>query len=68
MPVVGGSKGGTGERAEVAAKKMELAERWRVAGQLLLRLDPKTFEALLAGAEVMVVMTPDPADRGPVSV
>lgn len=45
------------------AKKAELAERWRVAGQLLLRLAPKAFEALLAGAEVMVVMTPDP-DKG----
>lgn len=36
---------------------MELAERWRVAGLLLRRIDPVAFEALMFGAEVIVVET-----------
>ncbi len=36
----------------------ELAERWRVAGLLLRRINPAAFEALLFGAEVIVVETP----------
>ena len=38
---------------------MELAERWRVAGLLLRRIDPVAFEALLHGAEVMIVEGPE---------
>ena len=33
----------------------EIAERWRVAGRVLRLLDPIAFEALLHGAEVMIV-------------
>lgn len=37
------------------ATMTELAERWRVAGRILRLLDPVAFEALLHGAEVMIV-------------
>jgi hypothetical protein len=39
----------------------ELAERWRLAGLVLRRIDPAAFEALLHGAEVVIVETPEPA-------
>lgn len=38
---------------------MDLAERWRVAGLLLRRLDSVAFEALLHGAEIVVAETPE---------
>lgn len=37
----------------------ELAERWRVAGLLLRKIDPVAFEAWLAAAEVIAVETPE---------
>ncbi len=37
----------------------ELAERWRVAGLILRRIDPGAFDALLVAAEVIVVETPE---------
>ncbi len=37
----------------------ELAERWRIAGLLLRRLDPVAFDALLAAAEIVIVETPE---------
>lgn len=41
----------------------ELAERWRLAGLVLRRVDPVAFEALLLGAEVIVAETPElPSD------
>ena len=47
------------ETDEEQPTSMELAERWRVAGQLLRLIDPVAFEALLHGAEVMIVETPE---------
>ena len=47
---------GTSERAE-------LAERWRVAGRLLRRIDPVAYEALLLAAEVIVAETPEERDE-----
>jgi hypothetical protein len=40
-------------------EKQELAERWRVAGLLLRRIDPVAFDALLMAAEVVIVETPE---------
>lgn len=40
-------------------EQQELAERWRVAGLVLRRLDPVAFDALLLAAEVIVVETPE---------
>lgn len=42
-----------------ADEARSLAERWRVAGLILRRLDPVAFEAWLAAAEVMAVETPE---------
>lgn len=42
---------------------MELAERWRVAGAILRRLDAAAFEALLHGAEVMIVESVDEREK-----
>lgn len=36
-----------------------LAERWRVAGLILRRIDPVAFEAWLAAAEVIAAETPE---------
>lgn len=36
-----------------------LAERWRLAGQVLRRIDPVAFDALLMAAEVVVAETPE---------
>ena len=44
------------------AELAELAERWRVAGKILRRVDPVAFEALLAGAEVMALESMHYAD------
>lgn len=42
--------------------RAELAERWRVAGKLLRRIDPVAYEALLLAAEVIVAETPEDRD------
>lgn len=49
-------------RDEGKAELAELAERWRVAGKILRRVDPAAFEALLAGAEVMALESMTYAD------
>lgn len=48
---------------ERECSSMELAERWRIVGMLLRRIDPTAFEALLHGAEVMVVATVDEREK-----
>jgi hypothetical protein len=35
-------------------------ERWRMAGEILARINPDGLRALLVGAEVMIAGTPEP--------
>ena len=41
------------------SEQQELAERWRIAGLLLRRIDPVAFDALMMAAEVFIVETPE---------
>lgn len=43
------------------SEQQALAERWRIAGLLLRRIDPVAFDALLLAAEVVIVETPEPS-------
>lgn len=45
-----------------SSKVAELAERWRVAGEVLRRIDPVMFRALLKAAETDAVDALDLAD------
>ena len=46
----------------VGREALALAERWRVAGVVLRRVDPVAFEALTIGAEVMAVASLETAE------